>query len=121
MGETNLRILAVIGSLHRDSVTRIVLAEISKKLEAAGCVADVLDFEREPLPLYNPDTAYDAPAFPSLKKRVDKRKGHCRFSYGNHWPDFKEKTKLPEVYLNNNKLMKLIWFFDHIIKIGRLI
>jgi NAD(P)H-dependent FMN reductase len=71
MAETPLKILAVIGSLHRESVTRIVLAEIAEKLEAAGCVVDVLDFEREPLPLYNPDTAYDAPAFPSLKKRVD--------------------------------------------------
>jgi NAD(P)H-dependent FMN reductase len=71
MAETPLKILAVIGSLHRESVTRMVLAEISEKLEAAGCVVDVLDFEREPLPLYNPDTAYDAPAFPSLKKRVD--------------------------------------------------
>ncbi|MEO5802036.1 MAG: NAD(P)H-dependent oxidoreductase [Verrucomicrobiota bacterium] len=71
MVETPLKILAVIGSLHRDSVTRIVLAEISHKLKAAGCAVDVLDFEREPLPLYNPDTAYDAPMFPSLKKRVD--------------------------------------------------
>ena len=71
MSHTPLRILAVIGSLHRQSVTRIVLAEIAKKLEAAGCVVDVLDFEIEPLPLYNPDTAYDAPMFPSLKKRVD--------------------------------------------------
>jgi NAD(P)H-dependent FMN reductase len=71
MAETPLKILAVIGSLHRESVTRIVLAGIAEKLEAAGCVVDVLDFEREPLPLYNPDTAYDAPAFPSLKKRVD--------------------------------------------------
>ncbi len=71
MSHPPLRILAVIGSLHRQSVTRIVLAEIAKKLEAAGCVVDVLDFEIEPLPLYNPDTAYDAPMFPLLKKRVD--------------------------------------------------
>ncbi|MEO7298184.1 MAG: NAD(P)H-dependent oxidoreductase [Verrucomicrobiota bacterium] len=71
MAETPLKILAVIGSLHRDSVTRIVLWQIADKLKAAGGVVDVLDFEREPLPLYNPDTAYDAPAFPSLIKRVD--------------------------------------------------
>lgn len=71
MPEPTLRILAVIGSLHRNSVTRIVLAEIGGKLEATGCSVDVLDFEREPLPLYNPDTSYDAAAFPSLKKRVD--------------------------------------------------
>lgn len=71
MTEPKLTILAVVGSLHRDSVTRTVLAEIGGKLEAAGCEIDVLDFEREPLPLFNPDTAYTAPAFPSLKKRVD--------------------------------------------------
>src|SRR5689334_19878111 len=71
MAETPLKILAVIGSLHRESVTRTVLAEITGKLESVGCEVDILDFEREPLPLYNPDTAYDAPSFPSLKKRVD--------------------------------------------------
>ena len=71
MTETPLRIMAVIGSLHRESVTRIMLGHIGKKLEAAGCVVDIVDFEREPLPLYNPDTSYDAAAFPSLKKRVD--------------------------------------------------
>lgn len=71
MTETPLRVLAVIGSLHRDSVTRSVICHIAKKLETSGCLVDVVDFEREPLPLYNPDTAYDAPAFPALKKRVD--------------------------------------------------
>ncbi|MEO7675694.1 MAG: NAD(P)H-dependent oxidoreductase [Verrucomicrobiota bacterium] len=71
MTEIPLRVLAVIGSLHRDSVVRSVICHIAGKLEAAGCVVDVVDFEREPLPLYNPDTAYDAPAFPALKKRVD--------------------------------------------------
>lgn len=71
MAETPLRVLAVIGSLHRDSVVRSVICHIAGKLEGAGCLVDVVDFEREPLPLYNPDTAYDAPAFPALKKRVD--------------------------------------------------
>lgn len=71
MRKTPLRILAVIGSLHRESVTRVMIGHVSKKLDAAGCAVDVLDFEREPLPLYNPDTSYDAAAFPSLKKRVD--------------------------------------------------
>ncbi len=71
MSETPLRVLAVIGSLHRDSVTRVMIGHLSKKLEAAGCVVDILDFEREPLALYNPDISYDAPAFPALKKRVE--------------------------------------------------
>jgi NAD(P)H-dependent FMN reductase len=71
MAETPLRILAVIGSLQRESVTRLMIGHLAQKIEQAGCAVDVLDFEREPLALYNPDTAYDAPAFPSLKKRVD--------------------------------------------------
>ena len=71
MSENRLRVLAVIGSLHRESVTRSVICHIAGKLEAAGCLVDIVDFEREPLPLFNPDTAYAAPAFPALKKRVD--------------------------------------------------
>lgn len=71
MTETRLRVLAVIGSLHRDSVTRSVISHIAGKLKADGCLVDVVDFEREPLPLFNPDTAYDAPGFPALKQRVD--------------------------------------------------
>lgn len=71
MNQASLRILAVIGTLHRESVTRFIICHLARKLEAAGCVVDVVDFEREPLPLYNPDTSHAAPAFPSLKKRVD--------------------------------------------------
>jgi len=71
MTDIPLRVLAVIGSLHRESVTRSVICHIAGKLEAAGCLVDIVDFEREPLPLFNPDTAYAAPAFPALKKRVD--------------------------------------------------
>ena len=33
---------------------------------------DVLDLQNQPLPLYNPDTSYDAPEFDALQKRVDK-------------------------------------------------
>jgi azobenzene reductase len=71
MTEIPLRILAVIGSLHRDSVTRVMIGHLATKLETAGCAVDILDFGREPLALYNPDISYDAPAFPALKKRVD--------------------------------------------------
>lgn len=71
MTDTPIRILAVVGSLNRASVTRIVLSDIAAKLQTAGCIVNVIDFEREPLPLYNPDTAYNAPEFPGLKKRVE--------------------------------------------------
>ncbi len=67
-----LHVLAVAGSLNSESVTRAVVREAARQLEALGCAVDVLDLLQEPLPLYNPDTAYDAPAFPALKQRVDR-------------------------------------------------
>jgi FMN reductase len=71
MPETPLNVLAVIGSLHRESVTRTVIHHIAEKLRADGCSVDVLDLQAEPLPLYNPDTAYDAPEFDALQARVN--------------------------------------------------
>src|SRR6266853_1228208 len=70
MAEPPLRILAVVGSLHRDSVTRIVLAHVAGKLCAENCSVDVLDFEKEPLALYNPDEAHDLPSYAKLQARV---------------------------------------------------
>jgi len=72
MAEPSLNVLAVIGSLHRDSVTRVVLNHVAEKLRATNCVVDVLDLQTEPLPLYNPDTAYDTPEFDALQARVVK-------------------------------------------------
>ena len=71
MPETKLRILAVVGSLHRRSVTRTVVQHVTRRLEAEGCSVDVLDFAREPLALYNPDTAHEGPAFAALRARVE--------------------------------------------------
>ena len=64
--------LVVIGSLHRDSVTRIVLNYAAEKFRGDGCEIDLLDLQAEPLPLYNPDTAYDTPQFDALQARVVK-------------------------------------------------
>jgi FMN reductase len=72
MAEPKLRILAVIGSLQRESVTRLMICHLAQKLEQAGCVVDILDFEREPLALYNPDTAHDLPGYAELQARVEK-------------------------------------------------
>lgn len=66
----SVQVLAVIGSLRRRSNTRLVVREVARQLTARRCVVDVLDFHAEPLPLYNPDTAYESPAFPALQKRV---------------------------------------------------
>jgi FMN reductase len=70
MTEAPLNILAVIGSLQRDSVTRVVVRHVARHLEAAGCVVDVLDLEKEPLALYNPDVAHELPGYADLQARV---------------------------------------------------
>lgn len=72
MAQISLNILAVAGSLHRDSVTRTVINHVAERLRAEGCSVDVLDFEKEPLALYNPDTAHDLPGYAELQARVDR-------------------------------------------------
>ncbi len=70
MAEASLNILAVVGSLQRDSVTRTVIHHVADQLKAAGCAVDVLDFKQEPLSLYNPDTAHNLPGYEELQARV---------------------------------------------------
>ncbi len=70
MLKPSLNVLAVIGSLQRDSVTRVVIRHVAQQLQAAGCVVDVLDLEKEPLALYNPDTAHDLPGYAELQARL---------------------------------------------------
>jgi len=70
MSEACLNVLAVVGSLQRDSVTRVVVLHVARQLEAAGCAVDVLDFEREPIALYNPDTTRNLPGYAELQARV---------------------------------------------------
>ena len=70
MSAAPLQILAVIGSLQKASVTRVVVLHVAAQLRAAGCEVDVLDFEKEPLALYNPDTARHGEAFAPLQARV---------------------------------------------------
>jgi FMN reductase len=70
MRDASLNVLAVVGSLQRDSVTRVVVRHVAQNLEAAGCGVDVLDFEQESLALYNPDTAHDLPGYAELQARV---------------------------------------------------
>lgn len=65
------QVLAVVGSLHQESVTRVVIREIAQRLTTRGCQVDTLDLLEEPLALYSPDTAYEAPGFPLLKSRVE--------------------------------------------------
>jgi|ERR1044071_7190614 FMN reductase len=72
MSDQPFQVLAVVGSLNPSSVTRAVVVEVADRLRADGCLVDVLDFEREPLPLYNPESAYAAPGFEALQARVER-------------------------------------------------
>ena len=71
MSEHALKVLAVIGSLHQGSVTRVVIEHAAKELHAAGCSVDVLNFDKEPLALYNPETSHEGPAYAALRVRVE--------------------------------------------------
>ena len=72
MADQPVQVLAVVGSLNPTSVTRSVILHLAERLRGDGCSVDVLDLEKEPLPLYNPDTAYDAPGFDALLARVER-------------------------------------------------
>ncbi len=63
--------MAVVGSLQRASVTRTVISHVAEQFRLAGCEVDVLDFIREPLALYNPDTAHELPGYAQLQARVE--------------------------------------------------
>jgi len=70
MSDAPLSVLAVIGSLQQASVTRVVARHVAQRLQATGCAVDVLDLEKEPLALYNPDITHDLPGYAELQGRV---------------------------------------------------
>ena len=70
MSEVPLRVLAVVASQNKNSVTRVVIQRLAERLRAAGCAVDVFDYLNETLHLFNPETSYEAPAFAPLQLRV---------------------------------------------------
>lgn len=70
MSEPKLKVLAVVGSTHATSVTRVVITHVAAELRRQGCEVDVLDLSVEPLALFNAETAYSQPGFAALKARV---------------------------------------------------
>lgn len=72
MSENAPHILAVVGSLNKTSVTRIVVNDAAEKLRALGCTVDVLDFFNEPLALFNPESTYEAVHYRPLQERVER-------------------------------------------------
>jgi FMN reductase len=63
-------VLLVVGSLHEDSITRVVINHLADNLSADGCEVNTLDFMEDPLPLFNPDTVWEQDFYPLLKERV---------------------------------------------------
>lgn len=72
MTDNKLKILAVVGSTNADSITCVVVTAIAEELSRTGCDVDLLDLGKEPLALFNPETAARQPAFAALKARVDR-------------------------------------------------
>ena len=70
MPDTSCNVLLVVGSLHEDSITRVVINHLADNLSADGCEVNTLDFMKDPLPLFNPDTVWEQDFYPLLKERV---------------------------------------------------
>ena len=70
MPDSKLKVLAVVGSLNKNSVTRIVVQHVVSRLQADLCEVDMLDLLEEPMALYNPDLAGKTPGFAALQARV---------------------------------------------------
>jgi NAD(P)H-dependent FMN reductase len=71
MPSTPLKILAVVGTPTRNSILSAVVGHAVKDWRAAGCSVDVLDLEKEPLALFNPDVTRTQPGYAKLQARVD--------------------------------------------------
>lgn len=72
MKETPLQVLCVIGSAARNSATHTVVGQIARRLEVLGAAVDVFDPAEEPLPLFNPESAYLSRQFLDLRNRVER-------------------------------------------------
>lgn len=70
MSNSPLNVLAVVGSLNKTSVTRVVVNRVASELAAGRCRVDILDLLAEPLELYNPDSAHSSSNYLALQARV---------------------------------------------------
>lgn len=71
MSEHTLKVLCVIGTSSKSSETHVVVSELAQILSGLGAEVDVFNPAREPLQLFNPESAYTLPEFQELKRRVD--------------------------------------------------
>lgn len=70
MVNSQLQVLAVVGSLNQNAATRTVIQHVADALTRAGCHVDIFDPVQEHLPLFNPDSSYSAAHYGPLQKRV---------------------------------------------------
>ena len=70
MPDTACNVLLVVGSLHENSVTRVVVNHLADNLSADGLEVNTLDFIDDPLPLFNPDTVWEQDYYSILKQQV---------------------------------------------------
>jgi FMN reductase len=72
MSDAPLHVLAVVGSLKQRSVTRVAIHHVAAALTKRGCSLDVLDLQKESLPVYNPDSSQQLKEYAPLQVRVDR-------------------------------------------------
>jgi FMN reductase len=65
-----LKVMAVVGSMHEKSVTKVAINHVAEGLREAGCEVDLLDLAEEKLPLVNTDSTFSADYYGPLKRRV---------------------------------------------------
>ena len=70
MPSEKLNVLAVVGSLNRDSVTRVAMTRLVSMFAENGCVVNVRDLLFEPLAMYHPETSSTAPEVAPLAALV---------------------------------------------------
>jgi len=68
--EKSLRVLVVIGNPALNSSTGAALTQVAERIKQQGAEVDVLDLGANPLPLFNPETAFKADYYSALKQRV---------------------------------------------------
>lgn len=66
-----LRVVAVVGTLQRDSATFTVVQHVTQQLEQTGCAVDVVDLRKEPLAIFDPEAAHTLPSYSQLQERVN--------------------------------------------------
>ena len=71
MTNAPLRVLAVVGTLQRDSTTSVVIEHVAAGLRKGACEVDIIDFKKEPLALFDPDTAHRLTGYVELQRRVE--------------------------------------------------